>query len=143
VCIDNPETTVLLAAYRETWDVDRLDDIARRQAALYAHGASLHPAVAVFASRTRQDGMPWRDTQTGEPVRLGRRFSRNGMMVRVADLEAFLRTKKSTKLSDLTPFLLSGGRTLATHDATAPGQFVFPDGEDHASTYTHQPVSLL
>jgi hypothetical protein len=27
--------------------------------------------------------------------------------------------------------------------ATAPGQFVFPDGEDHASTYAHQPVSLL
>lgn len=25
----------------------------------------------------------------------------------------------------------------------APGQFVFPDGEDHASTYTRQPVSLL
>jgi len=27
--------------------------------------------------------------------------------------------------------------------ATAPGQFVFPDGEDHASAYAHQPVSLL
>ena len=116
VCIDDPETSVLLAAYRETWDVDRLDDIARRQAVLYARSASLHPTVAVFASRTRQDGMPWRDKQAGEPVRLGRRFSRNGMMVRVEDLEAFLRTKKSTKLSDLTPFLLSGGRTLATHE---------------------------
>ena len=116
VCEDDPKTAELLDEYRETWDVDRLNDIARRQAALYDRGASLHPTVAVFASRTRKDGMPWRDARTGEPVGPGRRFSRDGMIVRVGDLEAFLRLKKSSKISDLTPFLLSGGRTLATHE---------------------------
>lgn len=116
VCGDDPETAELVKAYRETWNVDRLADIARRQAALDARGASLHPTVAVFASRTREDGMPWRDAQTGEMAGLGRRFSRHGMMVRVADLEDFIRDKKPSKLSDLTPFLLSGGRTLATHE---------------------------
>ena len=93
LCANDPQTAELLDAYRETWDVGRLDDIARRQAALYVCGASLHPTVAVFASRTRQEGMPWRAARTGEPVGPGRRFSRDGMIVRVADLEAFLRLK--------------------------------------------------
>jgi hypothetical protein len=83
---------------------------------LYACGAPLHPSVEMFAKRSRQDGMPWRDAVTAEPVRPRQRFARGKMIVRVSDLENFLRQEKSTKISDQTPFLLSGGRTLATHE---------------------------
>jgi hypothetical protein len=60
--------------------------------------------------------MPWRNALTAEPVKPRQRFARGGMVVRVSDLEDFLIQKKSTKISDQTPFLLSGGRTRATHE---------------------------
>lgn len=116
VCSDDTETERLLAEYRTSWNVDSLHEIERRQSSLDARAASLHPTVAVFASRSRKDGMPWRDARTGERVGIGRRFTRHEMIVRVAELEDFLRSNKSSKLHDLTPFLLSGGRTLATHE---------------------------
>ena len=116
VCRDDPQTDRLLAAYGENGDIEYLQDIERRQATLYADGAPLHRTVEVFAKRSRQDGMPWRDALTGDPVKPRQRFVRGGMIVRVCDLEDFLREKKSTKLSDQTPSLLSGGRTLATHE---------------------------
>lgn len=116
VCRDDPETDQLLAAYRETANVDRLREITRRQSALYAGGAPLHPNVEAFAKRSRQDGMPWRNAVTAEAVKPRQRLARGAMIVRVSDLEDFLREKKSTKISDQTPFLLSGGRTLATHE---------------------------
>lgn len=116
VCTDDTETERLLAEYRTSWNVDSLHEIERRQSILDARAASLHSTVAVFASRSRKDGMPWRDARTGERVGIGRRFIRHEMIVRVAERDDFLRSNKSSKLSDLTPFLLSGGRTLATHE---------------------------
>lgn len=116
VCGDDPETARLLAEYRTNWDIDCLYEIERRQSTLAEGAASLHPTVAVFASRSRNDGMPWRDAKTGDLVGAGRRFNRYGMIVRVAELEDFLKSNKISKLSDLTPYLLSGGRALATHE---------------------------
>jgi hypothetical protein len=106
---------VLLTDYRETGDIERLRDIERRQTALYATGAPLHPTVEAFAKRSRQDGMPWRDASTAKPVKPRQRLARGQMVVHVSDLEDFLREKRPTKLSDRTPFLLSGGRALQTH----------------------------
>ena len=116
VCRDDPETEASLADYRKTGDIDRLRDIERRQTALYAGGARLHPTVEMFAKRSRQDGMPWRDALTAEMVMPRQRLARGQMVVRVSDLEDFLRQKRPTKLSDQTPFLLSGGRALQTHE---------------------------
>ena len=116
ICRDDPETEALLADYRETGDIERLRDIERRQTALYTTGAPLHPTVDAFAKRSRQDGMPWHDASTAEPVKPRRRLARGQMVVRVSDLEDFLRAKRPTKLSDQTPFLLSGGRALQTHE---------------------------
>lgn len=116
ICRDDPETEALLADYRETGAIDRLRDIERRQTALFTAGAPLHPTVEVFAKRSRQDGMPWRDASTAQPVKPRQRLARGQMVVRVSDLENFLLEKRPTKISDQTPFLLSGGRALQTHE---------------------------
>ena len=116
ICRDDPETEALLADYRETGAIERLRNIERRQTALFKAGAPLHPTVEAFAKRSRQDGMPWRDAATAQPVKPRQRLARGRMVVRVSDLEDFLREKRPTKLSDRTPFLLSGGRALHTHE---------------------------
>lgn len=116
ICRDDPETEALLADYRETGDLERLRDIERCQMTLFTGGAPIHPTVDVFARRSRQDGMPWLDASTAQPVKPRQRLARGKMVVRVSDLERFLREKRSTKLSDQIPFLLSGGRALQTHD---------------------------
>ena len=116
ICRDDPETEALLADYRETGAIERLRNIERRQTALFKAGAPLHPTVEAFAKRSRQDGMPWRDAATAQPVKPRQRLARGRMVVRVSDLEDFLRELRPTKLSDRTPFLLSGGRALQTHE---------------------------
>ena len=116
ICRNDPQTDALLADYRTTGDIAPLRDIERRQTALFKAGARLHPTVEIFAKRSRQDGMPWRDASTALPVKARQRLNRGQMVVRVSDLEDFLREKRPTKLSDQTPFLLSGGRALQTHE---------------------------
>lgn len=116
---DDPKTEASLSDYRETGDVDRLCDNARRQTALYTGGAPLHPTVEMFAKRSRQEGMPSRDATTAEPVKRRQRLARGQLVLRVSDLEDFLHEKRRTKLGDQTPFLLSGGRALATHELLA------------------------
>ena len=116
VCRGDLETEALLASYRETGDIERLRDIERRQTELYTTGAPLHPTVETFAKRLRQDGVPWRDASTAELAKPRQRFVRGQMVVRVSDLEDFLREKRPAKLSDQTAFLPSGGRAQQTHE---------------------------
>ena len=61
----------------------------------------------------------------GETVGLDRRFSRGGMIVRVAELEDFLGARKASKLSDQTPFLAVWRANACQHMSCS---FCIPSG---------------
>jgi len=92
-------------SYRASYDpieLDRLIDLQRR--------ASLKPRMALyqFAIRLRKSGMVLRDQK-------GNLHDGRGALnafVRVSEAEEYIREQTPTKLSDLTPFQLDGGRLV-------------------------------
>lgn len=91
--------------YRSSYDLRELDDLIELQTSL-----PVKPRMALyqFGIRMQKDGVTLRDAQ-------GRPFVGRGAVnayLRVDEAEAHIRANTPTKVSDMTPFRLEGGRSV-------------------------------
>lgn len=91
--------------YRRTYDLAELDELIRIQNTV---PGKTRMALYMFANRLRKDGVTFRDVH-GNPF-VGR--GATSAYLRVDEVEAYIRFKTPTKVSDLVPFKLEGGKLL-------------------------------
>ena len=91
--------------YQDTLDVKVLDELLERQC---VDSSNPRSAFYVFASRLRKDGMTFRN-QDGS-MWTGRGVTNQFLLVE--EVDEFIRRKTPTKVSDMTPFRLDGGKQI-------------------------------
>lgn len=91
--------------YRDSLDVAVLDELLERQR---IDTSNPRMALYMFANRLRKDGLAFRNPNgtvwTGRGV--------TNQLLRADEVEAFIRAKTPTKVSDMTSFRLDGGKQL-------------------------------
>lgn len=91
--------------YRDGLEVAVLDELLERQR---IDSSNPRSALYVFANRLRKDGLSFR--YPNGTIWTGRGVT--NQLLRVDEVEAFIRTKTPTKVSDMIPFRLDGGKQL-------------------------------
>lgn len=108
----DPIAGELIARYRESFDIDVLYEIQRIQDILRRRGADLRNEVRIYFSRLRkgvESSLPFR-TKNGNAIS-GSDYA-NGYFL-VSDVEAILRRRMPTKLSDIEGYRSTIGRVEA------------------------------
>lgn len=115
--------------YRTNFDATVLDDLMKLQ---NTEDYKISSAFYTFANRLRDDGVNFRDA--GGSLWFGRGVT--NQYIRVDEIENYIRTRLPTKLSDVLPFKLDGGRFLQSSDF----MFLIPKravGEGRGSNPSH------
>lgn len=98
-------STPYIDRYRSSYDLRELEDLIELQKTL-----PVKPRMALyqFAIRLQKDGVTLRDGE-GKPF-----FGRGALnaYLRVDEVEAYIRANTPTKVSDMTPFRLEGGKLV-------------------------------
>jgi hypothetical protein len=91
--------------YRSQLDITILDELLEHQ---LKHPSKPSSALYVFANRLKSDGVAFRNPDgtvwTGRGV--------TNQLLRIDEVEAYIRNKTPTKVSDLVPFRLDGGKQI-------------------------------